>query len=220
MPLVNNQDAPIIQPNPATGNENGPPATVTYGTVTQDDAQGQFTSLGTNSDIFVDYMIVNRYERDQHVYMGGVTAPFAFQGSPGGTVSFVRLAAPTLLWIADWTASKWGAQPEVPDPTQIDPNWVFMDCNFELTMLNINPNGTTALYRVSGYYVYGHRNPSALILPNLAFPRPPWLQDVFNRTMPLAKLQQFLINTGTGVLPGGVPAGPVGVVAGGIGGAF
>src|ERR1700722_14672416 len=88
-----------------------PTAQVTIGTVTATDT---LSKLVTNTTvIWNDYMVKNRYEGDNHIYMMGITSPNGFQGA---SVAFAQLASPTLLWIAEWTASCFGQQPVVPNP--------------------------------------------------------------------------------------------------------
>ena len=177
--------------------------TVVYGQVTPNESPGNF-----NTDVntfWEDYMIVNRYERDNHIYMGGMTSPTAFQGS---SVAFYQLSAPTLLWMADWTASQWLSSPVIPDTLTGDSNWVLLDItNIEAAMLGISPDGQSNLYRLSATYVYGHRNPNPTVWYNLSYPRPPWLKDVYDRTIPVANLTQSLIDgggivVGKGQVPG------------------
>lgn len=149
----------------------------------------------SNSEIFTDYLQFNRYEKDSRRYMMGVASPSGFQGK---TVAFVQLASPTLLWVCDWTTAKSGAQPEIPDPNPPDSNWVLLHEYPETANLVIYPDGRTPLYRVSGIYVYGHMAPDANTFKNVVFPRPPWLKDTFDRTIPLAKLTAGLSAPGTG----------------------
>jgi len=184
---------------------------VTFGSVTFDDNDAQYKFLGNNS-VFTDYEIHNRYESDKHIYMMGITSPGGFQGA---SVAFCQLASPTLLWMSDWTACKTQGPPESPDPTPIDPNWILMDVHYEPAMINIMADGVTPIYRISGTYVYGHRNPSPLTIQNIAFSRPPWLQDSFSRTMPANLLQQDIINIqGAAGAPGAGGQGQQGGVLG------
>lgn len=145
--------------------------------------------------IFSDYLVVHRYEKDPQKYMVPVTSPTGFQGQ---SCAFVQLAAPTLLWIADWTAKKSGDLPEIPDPNLNDPNWVLLDDHYDLNSVELLADGMTAEYRISGTYVYGHRNPDAQTHLNLLFPQPPWIRSGFlSRTIPASRLKQGIINTGT-----------------------
>lgn len=169
-----------------------PAATVVIGTVTLEDSSAKFDS-NIVADIFTDTTIVNRYEKDRHIYMGGVTDPNGFQGN---SVSFVQLCSPTLLWICDWTIASFRSQPSVPSPTPGDANWVLMDDHWEPHKITTAADGTTPLYRISGTYVYGHKNPNADTVNNIAFPRPPWLQDAFDRSMPSSKLTTGLTEAG------------------------
>jgi hypothetical protein len=160
-----------------------PPATVTVGTFSFDNnAQYQLpTGSAGSASIFTDYKTHSYYEKDNHVYMLGVNSPGGFAGN---SVAFVQLSAPTLLWVVRWTAARLVEQPTVPATTTLDPNWVLLDQHLEPADVGVMPDGVTAIYRLTGTYVYGHLNPNASLAANVNFPRPPWLQDNFDRTLP------------------------------------
>jgi hypothetical protein len=50
------------------------------------------------------------------------------------------------------------------------------------------------LYRISGTYFYGHKNPSEKTFPDMVFPRPAWAEDGYDRSVPSSILQQGIIN--------------------------
>lgn len=158
------------------------------------DAQNAKWVAGSSaeSSIWNDYMINNRFEEDPHRYMMGITSPNGFKGT---SVAFVQLAAKTLLWIADWTVMRTGAKPIIPSKIPSDPEWVFLDAHYEPGMVELMPDGETAKYRLSGIYVFGHKNPSDNILANMYFSRPPWLQDVFDRTVTTSMEEKNVIDT-------------------------
>jgi len=177
-------------------------ATVTFGEIAPDDYDAKYLPGADPQAVWTDYKIRSRYENDQHVYMMGITSPGIIAGSPGlGTrttgsltgAAFVQLAAPTLLWVADWTAAKFKEIPSIPEFV-VGGGWVLMDVHFEPGMLVVGADGVTPLYRISGTYVYGHTNPSARVFPDVVFTRPPWLADVFQRTLSQTNFQQNLIN--------------------------
>ena len=60
-------------------------------------------------------------------------------------------------------------------------------------MITVGADATTPLYRISGTYVYGCRNPDPTLVRNIRFPRPPWLRDIPNRNMPFDSLEVNLI---------------------------
>jgi hypothetical protein len=115
-----------------------------------------------------------------------------------------QLAAPTLLWVMEWTACQWNSQPFVPDPTPASSNWEILDAQPSLEMITLGPDGSTPLYRVSGVYVYACLQPSPTVWQDVIFGRPPWMDATnVSRTMPLGRLIQDLGNinsnsTGTG----------------------
>ena len=148
-----------------------------------------------------DYMIVNRFEKDHHTYQIGVASPGGFQGN---SVAFVKVASSTLTWICDWTTSRVGAQPIIPDPTSLDPNWILLDEVYQPVMITVMPDGNTPVYRISGTYIYGLKNPNATTIRNAYFGRPPWLENTFDRTVPTTSLQQGLSS-----ITGGSTTGPL-----------
>ena len=175
--------------NPLIPAQNVPAAVVTIGEVETDGEPGKLKQLGSTRDQFTDFKVRNRYERDLHRYQLGLTTPNGFQGA---SCAFVQMAAPTLLWICDWTACRFRTPPIVPDPETLVENWVLLDVLPETASLGVGPDGATPLYRISGTYVYGHRNPSGDVFRDIAFPRPPWLEDVFDRSMPDNLLEKGL----------------------------
>jgi len=181
-----------------------PQLSLLVGRIPQGDNLGQFEPNLRAGGIFTDYMIQSYYEADQHVYMiplaGTLPAPVRgesvlstqpraqpFPGSDTLTstqqrpsTAFVQLAAPTLLWIVDWTAQRLGSPPITPSPEPEDPNWVLLDEHYNPTMITVAVDGRTPLYRLTGTFVYGHRHATDTV-NHLRFPRPPWLQDTFVR---------------------------------------
>lgn len=167
-------------------------AAVTVGEVNIDpDNEADFIDPGDG--VFTDYLINNRYEKDKHVYMTGLTSPTPFQGQ---SVAFFQLSTPTLLWVADWTAAKVGAKPEIPDSDVTDSDWILMDEHYEPGMLVVAADGTSPLYRISGTFTYGHKNPSDQTIKDINFSRPPWLTNDFDRTVTERDLEGSLIDLG------------------------
>lgn len=164
--------------------------TVSFGRIVPDDQGGRFVEGGADG-IFADFVVRSRYEQDRQRYMAAIASPNGFQGA---AVAFFQLAAPTLLWVADWTALKAAAKPEVPDPFSVDANWVLLDVHLELGHIDVLADGATALYRVSGTYVFGHKKPANNPFTDVVFPLPPYLEPgSFTRTMPLAKLKAAIL---------------------------
>lgn len=179
--------------NPAPGTVNAVVATVQVGTVTADrDDAAVFNDDGSDITVWADFEIKGEYSNDPHTYMLGVTSPNGFQGE---SVAFCTLSAPTLLWVCRWTACRFATQPNVPSPVPLSNRWVCMWQSPVTNSLGLAPDGTTPLYRISGTYIYGCKNPSPDVFDDVAFGRPPWMLDVFDRTMPSNKLQQGLADT-------------------------
>lgn len=148
------------------------------------DNDAQFTEQDKAANIWADYRLKNRYEKDGKVYMMGCTSPNGF-GSNKDTVSFIQLAHSTTLWIADWTAARFGEPPDIPDPnlfqSQSGNDWVLLDVFMETPNVTVPADGATPYYRISGTYFFGHKKPTADLTALMAFPRPPWLLSFFNR---------------------------------------
>ena len=148
------------------------------------------------SSVFTDYMVKNHYERDLHRYMLPVTDPDQTYQPGVGTstrsrdaAAFVQLARPTLLLVVEWTAMKINAEPQIPDPAAMAPDWVLLDVMPATTMIAVMADGVTPMYRMEGVYVYGHKRPNADVFKNVTFPLAPWLEDVFQRSVGADRVQ-------------------------------
>jgi hypothetical protein len=130
--------------------------------------------------MYPDFRILSYYWKDRRIYMGGVTSPGGFSGK---SVVFFQLAAPTLLWICDWTCAKYSSQPMIPNIVPEDSNWVLMDEDYEAANVIVGPDKRTPMYRLSGYYIFGHQNPDTYTLNNIRFGRPPWINDSVPRLL-------------------------------------
>ncbi len=145
--------------------------------------------------VYSDYTIYCKYISNKHKYMLGITSPNGFQGA---RAAFVELASPTLLWVADWTALQSFETPKMPDPDPRDPNWILLDESYEPTSLVVYDDGSTPAYRISGTYVYGCVVPETQVIRNVSYPRPAWLDDAFERTIPTSALTAGLIKVQVG----------------------
>ena len=164
-------------------------AQVLIGTV-EPDGTSKFQGQGTTAD----FLIKNRYERDGHRYMLGITSP---GNSPSnGSVAFVQLAYDTVLWISDWTACQWSTQPQIPNYTSYNPNWILLDTHFEPAQIALAADGLTPIYRITGTYIYGKTNPSNIIVNDITFARPPYIANNIPLNMPASKLTSNLISQG------------------------
>jgi len=134
----------------------------------------------TDNSVWGDYKLRNHYIKDGRTWMMGVTAPPNYNGD---TAAFVQLAMPTLLWICEWTALRSVTRPLIPNPTLVGSEWVLLDEYYAPFMIGTAVDQITPLYRIAGRFVYGHKRPSAATIDNVRFPLPPWLDDVFNRTV-------------------------------------
>ena len=183
--------APFITGGTETAQQPAPSLTITTGDVRADDT-GSLIKEEPDGSAWTDYRVFNHYEHDFHRYLLGLTSPNGFQGA---SCAFVQLAAPTLLWLADWTACRFGVPPEIPDPQLTVGNWVLLDVHQELPGIISSPDAATPLYRISGTYVYGHKAPDADVWKDPVFPRTPWLEDAFPRDVPAAALAQGLLDS-------------------------
>ena len=177
----------------ATTNAKVVEANITVAPLNATTANGgdQSVTLTDYPGVYPDYEIRNRYEGDEHVYMMGITAPAGFQNQ---AAAFVQLAIPTVLWIADWTASLLGGKPFIPGAGSNNPNWILLDKHYEPGMIDTMPDGQTLYYRISGTFVYGCVNPGPDIINILAFARPPWINPGVSQTVDSSMIQQGLIN--------------------------
>lgn len=182
------------------------PLSVTIGEIDFDDELGKYQDAEIG--VWTDYKTSCSYQNDRQTWMLPVASPSGFTGS---SVGFCKLASPTLTLLVNWTACKFGTQPKVPDNTLDNANWVFLSSVVNPAMVTVGPDGVTPLYRVTGMYVYGLKNPSSGILTDVSFPKPPWLDDSIDRSMPAAKLEKGLIQKGAGGGGGGGldPGGPI-----------
>ena len=171
------------------------------------DQGGQYET-GDPAAIYTDYEVRSCYEKDRHIYMMPVTSPEE-TAALDGTVAFVQLAMPTLIWIADWTARRQKEKPEMPDPRLIiavglgqkgllvtipDKNWVLLDDCYEAAQYTLLIDGETPVWRLSGTYVYGHRKPALLTVDNITFPRSPEFRNVINRRVATTSLKHNIID--------------------------
>jgi hypothetical protein len=165
--------------------------------ITADGSVPAFLGVADDS-VITSYIINNRYENDKRVCMMPIASPNGFQGA---SAAFVQLASPTLLRLVDWTMLQSGdANLSIPDPNPVDPNWVLLDVMPETRSLVVTAGGDP-VYRISGTYVYGHRNPPANVFDAVQWGRPPWMADIFERVVNTAEeLVQGLadIQGGTG----------------------
>lgn len=157
-----------LNPGGATTN-----ATVVIGEITFDGTPANFVDP-TPGAVFTDNMVTNTYESDKHTYMAGVTSPGGFRGN---SAAFFRLANPTLLWVCDWTASRAGIKPQIPDPSPPNADWELLDEVHQPAQMTLMGDGVTPLYRHSGTYYYGHHNPPAQPVSVMSYPRAPWVEN-------------------------------------------
>ena len=174
--------------------------------IRENDSDAEF--IGKPDEIYTDYEVRSFYEKDRHIYMMPVTSPEETQALDG-TVAFVQLAMPTLLWITDWTAARTQTQPDIPDPRLIlaiglghkgllvatpDKNWVLLDDHYEAANFTMLTDGVTPLWRMSGIYVYGHRKPALLTIDNVTVPRVPYVENFVKRRVVSTSLKHNIID--------------------------
>lgn len=160
---------------------NAPFVSVSVGPVEPDDSNAKFSGdpSAPDSEVWTDYEVVNRYEKDNRVYMMPIAAPVTSASSQfQDTVAFVQLANPTLLWIADWTCSRWKTHPKIPNPA-VGGNWVLLDEHLEPGSQSLAPDGTSAMFRISGTYFYGNKRPNADLYKDAFYAKPPWMEEIY-----------------------------------------
>ena len=145
-----------------------PNVEITIGDVSGLSLSPIYESQAVQDGIWTDYYIENYFESDGQIFMMPVTSPNGFDGDQ---VSFVKLAAGTMLWVCDWTAERSVEKPMIPNPNLEDANIVLMDKHFMPAQLLKHADGTVS-YRISGRYTYGFKNPGSA---TLYYGRPPWM---------------------------------------------
>jgi len=136
------------------------------------------------NSVFTDYMVENRYEVRPHVFAMPITKTFSFSFQESST-AFVQLAEQTVVWIADWTASRINARPDIPSSIPQGAGWVLLDRRYEPAMIIVGPDGRSPVHRVSGTFTYGRKR-GHVFRPNTepSHPAPPWLDtDGIDRTL-------------------------------------
>ena len=191
-----------------------PPAQVSQSNENFDNvtSDGKFATPPDNGSVYPTYKVRHRYEGDPHIYMLGTTAdPTASPYSD--PVAFVQLSQETRLWICEWSATRWGEKPKMPDYRIADTGWVFMKAIFQPEQTLVGADGVSVVYKVSGTYIYGRRRPSPLITSEMTFPVPPFFDGITNteRSFSADMFQQGIIQPPGGQLTapsGGVYIGP------------
>lgn len=185
-------------------------ATITsiIGSIDPSDYDAKFIEDGSQN-VYLDYRIESKYEKDYHAYMmptakwqplepkvkkkEGATISASYAQDP--TVSFVQMAAPTLLWIVDWSCSRINEKPKIPNSTlAYNYGWILLAEHYEPAMMRIAADGVAPVWRISGTYVYGHVNPSLVCTDDIIFTRPPWLEDFVERNFPRELVVNGLID--------------------------
>lgn len=157
------------------------------------------------------FVIWNHYEKDRKIYQLGISSPGGFQGQ---SVAFVQLAAPTLLWICDWSLARVGSPPIVPDPLPEVSSWVLLDDWWTTEPIEVaGADGVLPSFLITGTYIYGHPNPQNNTNQHVIYPITPWLDGTILtgtvRTVPDALLTKGLADflatsaLGSGVANGG-----------------
>lgn len=188
--------------NPPVGNN--PDITAAQITVVQTidatDNNAKFSDVG--SKFFTDYMVESKYEFDYRRYLMGVTAE---QGFAGNSAAIVQLASPTLLLIVNWTAASADEMPSIPNPNLNNQKWILLDQHLEPAPVSSLPDGETAIYRISGVIVLANLNPDMQNpLGDVTFPKMPWIQDGFARTLSQSMYDSSILeNTGGSAGQGG-----------------
>jgi hypothetical protein len=82
----------------------------------------------------------------------------------GALPVFLKLAAGTLTRVVEWTVSRAGARPKIPDPESSDPNLVLLRADITPESVELAGDGQTPVYRISGRYTYGAKDPDQVKL--------------------------------------------------------
>ena len=153
-----------------TGTQYTKQASVVVGDIPITSADALYQSDGV-AGIYTDYMVRNHYYFPQGNVMVGVTDTGGFQNMGS---AFMCLENPQATWLADWTAEKRGSPPVIPTWKTDDPNVVLLARWFDPDMLELMADGSSVVYRISGTYYYGFKDPDKA---RLYHGRPPWMQS-------------------------------------------
>lgn len=137
------------------------------------------------------YKLRNRYYKDRHKYALAIATESGIPESQN-TTAVITLARPTLIWVCSWSAEKTKVKPEVPNPESSNPLWELLDDFYNLDEVIVGADGEVPRYRISGTYIYACLRPSTLTINDLQFPRPPWIEDAFSRTVDPDELRSDL----------------------------
>lgn len=166
-------------------------ASIQISPLEETDSDGKFIEPEDGRITWGPYKLVNRYFKDLHKYALAIATE---QGIPESqnTVAIVTLSRSTLIWVCTWTAEKTFVKPEVPNPISTNPLWELLDEYYNLDEVVVAADGDTPVYRIGGTYIYACLRPSAVTINDLQFPRPPWFEDVFSRTVDPDQLRSDL----------------------------
>ncbi len=155
----------------------------------------------------VDYMVYSHYEKDGQIWNMPVSSPSGFQNQ---STAFVQLASPTLTWCVEWTGCRTRTVPDIPDPYPSESsNWVLLDDHWDLVSVTTLGDQSTPLYRAEGVFYYGHKNPAAATIQDIAFPKVPWLENSIIRVVQRSDLKKDIIfRQGDSGVPGGTGGRP------------
>lgn len=169
-------DESTLKPSPLTppiGGSSFPP-TVTYPSISQVTVLNALppvrpVALRSVYDpyqgVYESYTIQCLYNRKEHNHLLPATVS-------GQTEKEVRVANPSIRLICQWTASKYGTAPTVPDPAPKDTNTVYLGGGNEVSDAQLTGDGGHLLYTIHGEYIYGFKDYARV---NLNFPVVPWL---------------------------------------------
>lgn len=183
-------------------------ASIEISPLEETDSDGKFVEPDDGRITWGPYKIKNRYFKDRHKYALAIASEEGIPESQN-TTAVVTLARPTLIWVCTWFGEKTYVKPEIPNADISNPLWELLDDIYTLDDVIVGADGTTPIYRIGGTYIYACLRPSAVTINDLQYPRPPWIEDVFSRTVDPEQLTDGLIEIPTNNLRRvGNPANP------------
>lgn len=152
------------------------------------DYKAKYNQSDAGQDTYTDYVIRNQYLKDGHTYQMGLSSPQTFKNA---SCAFVQLAAPTLIWIADWTAARSLLPPEIPSPQFLVnllrttsarniylEQWTLLDESLDTAgIVELDADGQIPTYRISGIYIYGCGNPQSELVKHIVFGLAPYIDQ-------------------------------------------
>jgi hypothetical protein len=143
-----------------------------------------------------DFQMRNHFEKDGLTFAGSNTSPVPFGGS---LISVIRVGAPRIIWVCEWTSCRMALEPQVPDPASQPPGWTLLDVHVTAAHVSMGPNGIDPVYRVSGVYVYVKGIAADDVFDDVTYAKAPWVREgAFSRRVSASRVRKDYMAGGGG----------------------